>query len=229
MTEQIFTFWDGKLPEYLKLCMETWKFPYILLTYDNVLDYAYIPIDKLQRFSLPQIADYIRVHILRDHGGYWLDTDTIMLGPDLPAAAILGNAAARTNTIGFLHTEQYSDIFTKWAAYQDSVLEQNLPADHWAIMGNAFTDEYLKDHNDIVIDDISNRWVETYMIDAAISRWDKYQKFYFESQYSLKDLRNTDMIMLHNSWTPAWYKQLSRSEILSNNCTMSNILKEAIK
>ena len=84
MTGQVFTFWEGNMPEYIKLCMATWKFPYTVLSYENLPNYSDIPVNRLKHFTLPQIADYIRVHILRDYSGYWLDTDTILLNPELP-------------------------------------------------------------------------------------------------------------------------------------------------
>ena len=55
---------------------------------------------------------------------------------------------------------------------------------------------------------------------------DKYKRFYFRESYHLADIRSTDMIMLHNSWTPGWYKRLSKESVLLGSCTLSNILRE---
>lgn len=228
MDKRIFTFWEGPFPEYLKLCMKTWKFPYTVLNYDNVNNYTDIQIKLLKRFTLPQIADYVRVHVLRDYGGYWLDTDTIVLG-DLPEENIGGDTVARTNTIGVLHTEPHSEMFTKWAKYQDSVVYNPMASSqNWAIMGNEFTDDYIKQHEEIKIFPIQNCWPETYMINDGMPRFNKYQKFYFEKSYHLSDINQTNLLMLHNSWTPDWYKKLSRDKIFAQNCTLSNILKEVL-
>jgi len=215
------------MPEYIKLCMATWKFPYTILSYENLHNYIDIPLDKLMRFTLPQIADYIRVHILRDYGGYWLDTDTIMLDSELPDDVIFGNNETRDNTIGFLQTTPHSDMFVRWAEYQDVVINQPSPSYHWDVMGNAFTDNYLKEHTEVFISDITEHWAETYMITSDTSRRNKYryQKFYFESNFTLNNIRKTNMLMLHNSWTPDWYKKLSKTEVLSKNCTLTNILR----
>ena len=40
MNNKIYTFWEGKIPEYLKLCLQTWKFPYIVLNYNNITQYT---------------------------------------------------------------------------------------------------------------------------------------------------------------------------------------------
>lgn len=69
----IFTFWEGKMPEYIRLCMRTWKFQYTVLNYDNLKEFTDFDIENTKRFTLPQIADAVRVHVLRDNGGYWLE------------------------------------------------------------------------------------------------------------------------------------------------------------
>ena len=53
------------------------------------------------------------------------------------------------------------------------------------------------------------------MIESDVSRYEKYQTFYFERDYHLSDIQPTDLLMLHNSWTPEWYKKLSLDEVLS--------------
>ena len=227
----IFTFWEGQMPDYIKLCMKTWNFNYTVLNYKNLHKYIDISIDKLQSFTLPQIADVVRVHVLRDYGGYWLDTDTIILN-ELPTENICGDITERTNTIGFLHTEPHSDMFTAWAEYQDYVIDHPDKVSDlhkWDIFGNRFTDDYIKMHEEISIHNIKPYWPETYMIYLYKSRSSAYKQFYFESSYDLKDLLPTDLLMLHNSWTPAWYKQLNETDVLSQDCTLSNILREILK
>lgn len=225
----IFTFWEGKMPEYIKLCLDTWKNDYIMLTYDNLNQYTSLPIDKLKYFTLPQVADIVRVHILRDNGGYWLDTDTIMITDELPTENMMGYVEDRTNTIGYLHTEPNSEMFKAWAEYQDIILNSNvIDRDAWDIVGNRFTDPYVLNHKEISICDVSNKWAETYMIDRDIPRPDKYKYLYFVESYHLSDLKPTNMLMLHNSWTPDYYKHFTESEVLAYNCTLSNILKEIL-
>ncbi|MBQ6628795.1 MAG: hypothetical protein IJH65_08270 [Methanobrevibacter sp.] len=240
MTEKIYTFWEGKMPEYLKLCIDTWNFPFVILNYENLKQYTDQIPDKVKQLSLPKIADYVRVHVLCDNGGYWLDTDTIVCG-SLPEESILGNDKNRTNTIGFLHTEPQSDMYKKWVEFQDNMIKKlpNMTKDNtrWDIMGNLFTDEYLKNNKDIKIGSIDSRWLETYMIKDNSPRPSKYQKFYFDTNYTLKDVyigsmktfgKEPDIFMLHNSWTPDWYKKLSKEDVLKQKCTLSNILRETV-
>lgn len=232
MNNTIYTFWEGKMPEYIKLCMKTWKFPYVVLNYDNLTQYTNKIPENLKKLSLPKIADYIRVHVLRDNGGYWLDADTIMLNDKLPEECILGNNNTRENSVGFLNAKNAKeDFFTTWAAFQDWKLDKlsNMEKDitNWNVMGNAFTDNYLKEHKDIILGNREKTFPETYMIKDNISRYDKYQKFYFNTNFTLNDIKNkTNMIMLHNSWSPDWYKKLSIEQVLKQYCTLSNLLRE---
>lgn len=228
----IYTFWEGKMPEYLKLCLDTWKFPFVILNYKNLPQYTDKIPEKIKQLSLPKIADYVRVHVLRDNGGYWLDTDTVMLSNNLPEECILGNNTTRENSVGYLNAkEPHDDFFETWAAFQDWKLDKipnmNKDITNWNVMGNAFTDNYLKEHKEIVLGNREKTFPETYLISGNIPRPAKYQKFYFGTNFTLKDVKDkTEMLMLHNSWTPEWYKKLSKEQALNQKCTLSNILRE---
>lgn len=224
----VFTFWEGPMPGYIKLCMDTWKMPYTVLNYGNVLKYTDIDIEKAKRFTLPQIADCVRVHVLRDQGGYWLDADTVMLTGKLPDTDMVGNPEQRTNSIGLLYSEPHSQMFAEWARFQDERISGYDRSTYWALMGNAFTDNYVKEHEEVRIWPIEDFWPETYMVSDNIPRWQKYRRFYFEESHTLADIRPTDLLMLHNSWTPEWYKNMLELDLLDANCTMSNILREAL-
>ena len=225
--KMIFTFWEGTKPDYIKLCMDTWKFEYVTLNYGNLHKYTELPVDKLKRFTLPQIADCVRVHVLRDNGGYWLDADTIVLD-GLPTETILGDPDERTNTIGYLHTEANTDMFNEWAAYQDRIINEQYAPTLWSLMGNDFTDRYLKEHSEVDIGRIGERWAEVDMIGGNLTRMEKYVALYFVHKCHLPDFKKTDILMLHNSWTPQWYKELNEDAVLSADCTLSNILRETL-
>lgn len=229
--ENLFTFWEGpSMPGYIRLCIDTWHGPYkqIFLNYKNLNHYTDLNIEKLKRFTLPQIADIVRVHVLRDNGGYWLDADTIMLSDKLPEETIMGYPLTRANTIGFLHTDKQSDMFKTWAKYQDDVMDGPDWIMSWDVVGNKFTDPYLHVHENIPIYPVYDCWPEDYMIVGLAHRMDKYKQFYFKEKYTLSSINETDMLMLHNSWTPDWYKNLTETEVSQHDCTLSNILREVV-
>lgn len=219
----IYTFWENKMPSYIALCMETWDFPYVVLNYSSLNQYTDLPLERLKQFTILQQSDVIRVHILRDNGGYWLDGDTIING-ELPTAMFVGDNDKRINSIGYLYAEKPKmPIFKAWAKYQDKILKGDETSKWWALMANDFTDPYLKKHTEIEIGNIYKHWLET---DNEHNRQEKYVDYYFKHSHT-PTLPN--MVMLHNSWTPKWYKNLPRDEVLAMNCTLSNILKTKVK
>lgn len=229
MESKIFTFWEGQMPAYIRLCLETWRFPFHVINFFNLGDYTDLPVEPLRRFSLPQIADCVRVHVLRDQGGVWLDADTVMLSDRLPETDMIGDPAERTVTIGYLRArERHTALYDAWAAYQDRVIADPGSGTHWSVVGNDFADPYVREHREITIAPVRACWPETYMIKGPGARFEKYLEFYFQSAFGLGELRRTDMLMLHNSWSPDWYRQLSRREVLRNTCTLSNILREVL-
>lgn len=228
--ENIFTFWEGPMTAYINLCLKTWNFPFTILNYKNIGKYTNLRVDEnLKRFSLAKVADVVRAHVLRDQGGYWLDADTIMLTDKLPTANMIGYPEKREHTAGFLYAEKPGiDLFVDWSKYQDEVIRDPYCSNHWSVMANAFTDPYIKEHPEVTICPVRTSWPETYMIDGDGHRYGKYLMFYFDCSYHLDDIEPSDMLMLHNSWTPNWYKSLSASDVLSYDCTLSNFLKELL-
>ena len=215
------------MPAYIEMCLETWKLPFTVLNYANLGNYTDFDVEGAKWFTLPQIADCVRVHVLRDQGGIWLDADTIMMTKALPGTNMIGNPKERETSIGYLRTEAGSDMFKAWAQYQDDIIARR-PAQHWALMGNLFVDRYVREHPEITICSIRASWPETIMITGDIPRHEKYRQFYFEKSFHLGDIPRTDMLMLHNSWTPDWYKYQTREAIAELGCTMSNVLREAL-
>jgi hypothetical protein len=85
----IWTFWDGDSSPLVKACIASWKrhnpnYEIILLNKGNLS--TYLPEvdfssmrhvhDSVQRFS-----DFVRVHVLAQHGGIWIDGSTICQAP----------------------------------------------------------------------------------------------------------------------------------------------------
>lgn len=122
-------------------------------------DYTNLPIDKLKRFTLPQIADCVRVHLLRDNGGIWIDADTIILTEDLPKVNLKGYPQSRNHTVGYLYAKNPNeDMFIKWSKHQDKIINSNSTPTYWDTFSNSFTDKYVKEHLEITIDDIKYNW-----------------------------------------------------------------------
>ena len=225
----IFTFWEGQMPAYIKMCLETWKFDYTVLNYRNVLDYTDFDIERAKRFTFAQISDAVRAHVLRDNGGWWLDADTIIVTGKLPEENIIGDPDTRTHSTGVSHfTEDAKDFFEKWSEYQDRVIADPYSSHHWSVLVNKFTDTYVPEHEEVTIHDIRKCRPELDMVKGNSSSQSKYENFYFANRYHLADVEPIDMLVLHNSWTPHWYRRMSVESIMKDRCTMSNILREVV-
>lgn len=224
----IFTFWEGPMPDYIKMCMETWKFDFTVLTFDTISKYTELDIKRLRDgFTLPQVSDAVRAHVLRDNGGHWLDADTIMLGTKLPEENIIGDPVTRTHSTGVSHwTKEAEQFFINWSAYQDKVIADPNHLRRWFVLVNQFTDDYVAEHKEVTIYPIEKCRPELKFVRGESK--EQYEKFYFDNSYHLSDVEDADLLVLHNSWTPDNYKTLTRQQILADSTTMSNILKEVV-
>ncbi|GAB7141180.1 hypothetical protein RsTz2092_11450 [Deferribacterales bacterium RsTz2092] len=121
----IWTFWEPrrKLPNYLKLCMETWKkflpeYDIVLLDYSNVDDYlgkGYYDDTLYKNFSLPKQADAIRCAVLKRYGGVWLDTDTIITSEKVKDIFNINSELILLHQhIGFIVAKPNAEVLCKW-------------------------------------------------------------------------------------------------------------------
>ena len=232
----IYTFWEPRtnIPYYLQLCMETWKkflpnATIVVLDYKNIgefIDVRELGLNLFSgRFSLPMIADAIRVALLAKYGGVWMDIDTIILNSSAEKY-LLPDDKHKTIFFGhhmaFINTPPCAVCMKLWVNYIREKIWELTPATkiEWSFMGNDFISAYINAHPDeMKILDANIHKPELKIINDAL------KKIYPVNPY----LGNTDLILLHNSWTPAAYKQWSPQKILRCDCTMSNILAEALE
>ena len=125
MQKKIFTFWEPKesMPEYLKLCIATWKkflpdYEIIVLNYDNLSKWIgknYFDKTLYSDFSLPKIADAVRCAILYNEGGIWLDTDTIIISKKIQnILSIDSELVLVKNQLCMIVAKKRCDILKKW-------------------------------------------------------------------------------------------------------------------
>ena len=125
--KRIFTFWEpaDKLPEYLQLCMMTWKkflpeYEIVILDYknlDNWLGKNYFDKTLYEKFSLPKQADAIRCAILKKYGGIWFDVDTIVTSEDISQLFDIASPPELTlvgKRIPVIFAKQNARILVKW-------------------------------------------------------------------------------------------------------------------
>ena len=83
---------EDQMPFICKKCMESirkhaGKHPVIMITFDNYQEYVTVPSYILEKvgkeISYTHFSDILRVNLLADHGGMWMDS-TIYVTQDLP-------------------------------------------------------------------------------------------------------------------------------------------------
>lgn len=107
---------------------------------------------------------------------------------------------------------------------------------HWSYLGNFILDPLFKKSKRKQVYSLDREklkllpeviWLDENGITDSIPN--NYRRFYFKenlADYALKD--NAGVIYLHNSWTPAEIKNMSKEEFLQLDCTLSNILKRVL-
>jgi hypothetical protein len=87
--KQIWTYWNDEntIPETVRLCMKSWKkhnpdYKITLLTKKNYKDHVAIPKEIANHANMndmkQRFADLVRVYVVAEHGGVWVDSSTLM-------------------------------------------------------------------------------------------------------------------------------------------------------
>jgi hypothetical protein len=86
----IWTFWDTEeVPEFIQKCIETWKhynsdYEINMINMNNYKKYISTDITKWKFYNKTNyalISDYIRICVLKEHGGIWMDASIICIKP----------------------------------------------------------------------------------------------------------------------------------------------------
>jgi hypothetical protein len=157
---KIYCFWEppGTMPAYLKLCMKTWE--HNLADYEIVeVNYAnfeeYLPprtydLAVLKRLPFALQKDALLVAILCEHGGVFMDVDTIATGDIAPILAKLGRAEMVLFDIhvGFAAARPGAGVLCRWKrSVQDRLgrLSQNGGKEpDFDYLGNAPLEEVME-------------------------------------------------------------------------------------
>ena len=141
----------SKMPELAKVCFESIRHnanghEVILLTADNYNQYVELPEIALRRYENRQIshahfADIIRMNLLTQQGGLWLDATMLITAPIDESIFSRPIFSIKTKPSGYFVSE------CRWAVFALACQRNNMLM---AYVSQAF-ENYLKD-NDILID-----------------------------------------------------------------------------
>ena len=254
----IFTFWEpsNKIPGYIRLCIQTWKkflpeYNIILMDYKKVKEFLgeYLfrnIICKYMSFMLQ--ADAIRVALLQKFGGIWMDADTIITNGDFLKnienydLAMIGGK--NSTNIGFIYASKNSTIINAWlieiirrvkkfkqlfqSAYKNKTVKFNY-------LGNNIIDNLLKNDNTsknfFILDRNKLNVFPEYRLlkNSNLTQKQRYIKLYFINR-APKILFPIvkGIIMLHNSFTPNKYKNMTEKQFLKEEILLSKYLRKIL-
>jgi hypothetical protein len=122
----IFSFWEpkGSMIPYLELCRRTWKrnlpdYEIIFLDYSNID--LYLPegaydMTVLKKLTLMMQKDAVMVAVLKEHGGIFMDADTLVTADIAPLVRMLRDTEVVmfSTHCGFMAAKPGSHFLTLW-------------------------------------------------------------------------------------------------------------------
>ena len=199
-------------------------------------------------------TDAIRVAILNKFGGIWMDADNIISNSEFinsihksGLTMIRDSKRKNFHHIGFIASSNNSKILKQWLEQiinkvkycknvfsKNSFIGNNLKK-KWNYLGNSIIDPILKNiksnqYYPILTDKINVFPEDIYFNNSNLRNSQKYKMFYFRRGNPQEILKTTKgLILLHNSWTPLRYKEMSEKTFLKQDILLSKLLSQITK
>ena len=259
MNKKVFVYWVNQtgqdMPAYIQLCMETWyehipDLEVVIINHENLREWTGDRIDteRFKRITLPMQSDVVSLLTLEQHGGIFMDADTIVTRDifeeiekvDPKKLVVFGTPGTMAIHVAIQMSLHPHNPFLGAAAeialqrVNELPLQGPLPI-NWDHFGNGiFTlvaeDEAAKSALHILNRTASGNILEShYFTDKPPG--EQYLQFYF-GQHKIKLDEVTEKIRfgavsLHNSWTPETYKDLTREQVIESGNMLSKLLRYA--
>lgn len=253
---KIYTFWQGFMPPYIRMCLDTFRnsgYEFVLLDHSNLNDYLspkVLPLEKLAKFPPAAQGDIIAAHMMNRFKGYFIDADTIFLSRinhleellDSHELVMIGDEKVPFCHAAFILSSGDSVILQEWETKigdllavienPDHVINQG--NDNFVVKSNSFGNPLLYpiiakhlDKVKILDKDLylpENRSLEDF---SGEKRNQAYNGFYFTE--GIKDIHAAPFLILHNSWTPQWYREYEKENITGDGLFISRLLMQATR
>lgn len=211
-----------------------------------------------KNMSIPMQADAIRVALLKKFGGIWLDTDTIILNNKFIKhlknfeLVMIGEEKYKSQYIGFIYASNKSSLLNEWLNqiivkvknYKNFISHKKNTSvcdNSWNKMKSYFYLGYDiinpllknirgKKYLRLDVNDMNVFPERKFFKNSSLDYSKQFEFFYFEKgdpQIILND--SIDLIMLHHSWTPPKYKNMSENEFLQQDILISKLLSKILE
>lgn len=211
-----------------------------------------------KNMSLPIQADGLRIALLKKFGGIWFDTDTIIINNKFIKQlknielAMIGHEKSKSQYIGFIYASKKSSLLNEWLNqiiekvknYKDIIYNKkntSLWNNSWKkiksnfYLGYDIINSLLKNVNGKKYFRIeANRMnvfpERKFFKNSSLDYSKQFELFYFgkgDPNIILND--SVDLILLHHSWTPPKYKNMSEKEFLQQDILISKLLSKLLE
>lgn len=251
----VFSYWDGNKLDYIELCKETMlkycntdNFELHYLNYNSINDYISFDINKfynlkfskrieklkINNFFLPILVDYLRVKLLYNYGGIWIDADTIVYKEPIEIKELLNkyDIIVSTNNLknksrfinnGFIATNKKGKNISLYLNKINSIISKR-KINKFCELSLPVITKIINDSNNSFIYDENNKKIN------QISHPNHKKFFYTKYDYDkLIENNNPIFVTLYNSSFPNEFKELSKKEILNKNILISEIFRKSLK
>jgi hypothetical protein len=236
----VFIYWTGNEPSLIRLLRKIMllhsrngeNYNLVFINDNNIDNF----IKKPSYFNLlhpAHKADFLRVQVLTEHGGIWLDSDTLVMNDLSKLFEIIekkdGFFIMENNQIlwnGVFGTKKNSPLMLHWKSKLEETLDKKKQFIQWSEVGCLMLDQISKNTN------LFNNYEIFQGLDSVYpANWDRCVREFLNKPYdNYKNLQreNQPFIVLVNSV----YKSLSsfsEDEILNGNFPLSYFLQKSIK
>jgi hypothetical protein len=206
----IFTYWEGPEPAYIKLCYETLKKHcghnfriYRFSDFQCGIDFQ----------SINHKTDWLKANLVSEHGGFWIDADMIVmqnLGPLVELVKQHGFAGIP----GFFGAKPRNKMLKDWVDGMRQVFKSG--------MGSGFSDliSPLLQHPEFDEFGVFTREMICPIYHTGEEFWRLFESHKPEDFAT----SNTYVVTLYNSAFSTEFKNLPRSELVKDNGTLLNRL-----
>ena len=159
MEKNVFIYWTGPAPSLVILLRDLMvkhsengkNYNLVFINDENLSSYIEIP-NFYHKLLPAHKADYVRVQVLHDRGGIWLDSDTLVMDDLSSLFDIIekkdGFFILENNTIlwnGVFGTKKKTPLMIEWKKRMESVFSEKEEKIQWAEVGCLMLDKISKE------------------------------------------------------------------------------------
>jgi len=240
MERNVFIYWTGKEPSLILLLRDIMRkhsnegknYNLIHINDDNLTDFIEVP-TYFEKLLPAHKADYIRVQVLHNRGGIWLDSDTLVMSDLSSLFKIIekhnGFFILENNQIlwnGVFGTKSKTPLMVEWKKRMENTFAKKEEKILWAEVGCLMLDKMARETK------LFNNYVVFKGLDTVYPvNWNHCVNEFVTKPYeNYLSLRRTfqPFVVLVNSV----YKKLSdktQEEILNGDMPLSYFLKTSLE